>query len=467
VAPDTTIRVNGRRAKCGVFVQRRLSLRKKIAFSVIFSLALYGIAEAVLTATMPIAIGDIGGDTFWLVERGGCFKFDPIRGYAVSRKPLRFTRVTKSEIEYVGRFQGNAQGFQGDKDFTLKKPPGVQWRSMVFGDSFSSAAFLKTPWPKRALEKLPDWELYNFSIDGAGLANWWSVLTRLVLTDGYEFDQVIFASIPNDLNRPFVIGTQNEGAIVLGYVGWNPDCFPRDYEEAAKRLNRPTFYSASRIELESSIRERRRCWGTNPHHQTRPWIASHVSQIFNDLIKHDPEEVFEELALTGSPPASTSLPQVKATRLFSREQMAMICDMRNRLAARHIPVVVIHIPGRDELLKHRDDSEIVRAFASLLGANFVDGSGSFRSLNADEVRAHYLPYDGHWNQAGSDRFADSVALRLRDLVPSIRHPHAIGATNADLRQHLKRAEPNLSIPGARKLGASLRRPVVPTVRPVG
>jgi hypothetical protein len=147
--------------------------------------------------------------------------------------------------------------------------------------------------------------------------------------------------------------------------------------------------------------------------------------------------------------------------------MAMICDMRNRLAARHIPVVVIHIPGRDELLKHRDDSEIVRAFASLLGANFVDGSGSFRSLNADEVRAHYLPYDGHWNQAGSDRFADSVALRLRDLVPSIRHPHAIGATNADLRQHLKRAEPNLSIPGARKLGASLRRPVVPTVRPVG
>jgi hypothetical protein len=62
-----------------VFVQRRLSLRKKIAFSVIFSLALYGIAEAVLTATMPIAIGDIGGDTFWLVERGGCFADTPFR----------------------------------------------------------------------------------------------------------------------------------------------------------------------------------------------------------------------------------------------------------------------------------------------------------------------------------------------------------------------------------------------------
>jgi len=448
-------------------VQRRLSLRKKIAFSVIFSLALYGVTEAVLTATMPIPIGAIGGDTFWLVERGGCFKFDPIRGYAVSRKPVRFTRVTDGQIEYVGRFQGNAQGFQGDKDFTLKKPAGVQWRSMVFGDSFSSAAFLKTPWPKRALGKLPNWELYNFSIDGAGLANWWSVLTRLVLTDGYEFDQVIFASIPNDLNRPFVIGTQNEGAIVLGYVGWNPDCFPHNYEEAAKRLDRPTFYAVSSIELEASIRERRRCWGTNPHHQIRPWIASHVSQVFNDLFKHDRDEVFEELALAGSPPVSTSLPQAKATRFFNGEQMAMIYDMRNRLAARHIPVVVMHVPGRDELLNRRDDSEIVRAFAGLLGASFIDGSGSFRGLSADEVRANYLPNDGHWNQAGSDRFADSVALRLRDLLPSIRGAHTVGAAHADVRLHLNRGEPGSSIPGTGNLAAPLARPAVLTVRPVG
>jgi hypothetical protein len=219
--------------------------------------------------------------------------------------------------------------------------------------------------------------------------------------------------------------------------------------------------------LEASIHERRRCWGTNPHHQIRPWIASHVSQVFNDLFKHDRDEVFEELALAGSPPVSTSLPQAKATRFFNGEQMAMIYDMRNRLAARHIPVVVMHVPGRDELLNRRDDSEIVRAFAGLLGASFIDGSGSFRGLSADEVRANYLPYDGHWNQAGSDRFADSVALRLRDLLPSIRGAHTVGAAHADVRLHLNRGEPGSSIPGTGNLAAPLARPAVLTVRPVG
>jgi hypothetical protein len=422
-----------------VHVRRRLSVKKKIAFSVVLSLAFYGIAEAVLTATMPIPIGAIGADTFWLVERSECFKFDPIRGYAVSRKPVRFTRVTKGEVEYVGRFRGNAQGFQGDKDFTLKKPAGVEHRAMVFGDSFSSAAFLQTPWPKRAEDALPNWELLNFSIDGAGLANWWSVLTRLVLADGYEFDQVIFAAIPNDLNRPFVIGNQNVGAIMLGYVGWNPDCFPRDYDEAAKRLDRATFCSVSRVEFDSSVRECRRCWGTNPHHEVRPWIASRVAQTFRDLFDRDREPFYEELLLGPAPPLSISLRQAKATRFFKAEQMAMILDMRNRLAARHIPVVVLHIPGRDELLNHRDDSEIVHAFAYFLGAKFIDGSKSFRGLNADEVRAHYLPYDGHWNQAGSDRFADAVAQRLRDLTPSIRDPHHADASNVQALPNLKTA----------------------------
>jgi hypothetical protein len=117
--------------------------------------------------------------------------------------------------------------------------------------------------------------------------------------------------------------------------------------------------------------------------------------------------------------------------------MAMILDMRNRLAARHIPVVVIHIPGRDELLNHRDDSAIVHAFASLLGAKFIDGSQSFRGLSGDEIRAHYLPYDGHWNQTGSDRFANSVAPRLRNLLPSIRHTLPPTAAHAKTHRDLK------------------------------
>ncbi len=93
--------------------------------------------------------------------------------------------------------------------------------------------------------------------------------------------------------------------------------------------------------------------------------------------------------------------------------MALIFDMRDRLKSRKLPVTVIYIHSRDELLKSRDDSPKVRAFAEYLGARFIDGSEPYRKLDADEIRACYFPHDAHWNQVGSDRFADFVAERLK------------------------------------------------------
>jgi hypothetical protein len=111
------------------------------------------------------------------------------------------------------------------------------------------------------------------------------------------------------------------------------------------------------------------------------------------------------------------VPEVRAchgNEFFNAVQMSIIMDLRDRLAKRHTPVTVIHIPGRDELLAHRDESAPVRKFAELLGARFVDGSDPFRSLSESEIRACYFPYDGHWNQTGSDRFANYVAEHLKE-----------------------------------------------------
>ena len=95
-------------------------------------------------------------------------------------------------------------------------------------------------------------------------------------------------------------------------------------------------------------------------------------------------------------------------------QMSIILDIRDRLARRHTPVTVIYLPGRQELLAHRDESGPVRRFAELLGARFLDGSAAYRALKEADIRACYLPYDGHWNQAGSDRFAHFVATNLKE-----------------------------------------------------
>jgi hypothetical protein len=51
-------------------------------------------------------------------------------------------------------------------------------------------------------------------------------------------------------------------------------------------------------------------------------------------------------------------------------------------------------------------------FAADLGATFLDGSHIFAGMSRKEIRAHFLPYDGHWNQKGSDRFAEFIVQNL-------------------------------------------------------
>jgi hypothetical protein len=60
-------------------------------------------------------------------------------------------------------------------------------------------------------------------------------------------------------------------------------------------------------------------------------------------------------------------------------------------------------------------------FAKAIGARFLDGGQIFAGLKPAEIRALFLPYDGHWNQAGSNRFADFM-LRNLDRPPASRTP---------------------------------------------
>ena len=303
-----------------------------------------------------------------------------------------------------------AQGFQGDEDFTIHKPLGITSRAFVFGDSFTSAAFLKDRWTDRApQDKSPETQLYNVAVDGAGLANWWSVLMRLVLRQGYEFDSVIFSLIPNDLNRPFVVADyRRDVSLMLGYGVWSHASFDVDSKRGFHLLNQLTLLKVNPGEFDASVLRGRLCRGIEPslwHLPISSWLVREASQLVPPAPKEPPAYV-----------AASAVPSVQhrcGNEYFNAEQMSLILDMRDRLAAMHKPILVIEIPLRDELLAHWDESLRVRKFAEFLGARFVDGARPFRKLDDAEIRASYFPHDGHWNQAGSDRFFGFVANQLK------------------------------------------------------
>jgi hypothetical protein len=96
---------------------------------------------------------------------------------------------------------------------------------------------------------------------------------------------------------------------------------------------------------------------------------------------------------------------------------------------------VIHLPNRDSLLDSAHATgghfEKAKEFASALGAQFLDGRQVFAGRSPAEIRGLFFPQDGHWNQQGSDLFAEMVVRHL-DLfhappraTSSVRIPPAL------------------------------------------
>jgi hypothetical protein len=382
---------------------RSLSLKKRLIFSLVVIFLFYAILEALASTAAWLAWRDT---SFWLFEDSGrTWQFDPVRGYRLTRTPSRFLRATDGRLEYVGVARGNAQGFADRDDFTTKRThPGVR-RIAVFGDSFTAEEHLGQNWPDRAEDLARDVgepvELLNFAVSGAGLANWWSVLTRLVATEDYELDGVVFAVFGGDLRRKFTVWDHRDADHPLfgRASGWDPSTYPKTLDEARLFLKPHPGFILSREAFERSLQGR---WPSALPHRSRPYLLAHARRAF--LPASDEGQ-----------PEGDDAPEPARDRL--------VADIARFLSDRHLPALVVHIPDRSSLLDPsrapswpKQESE---DFARALGAAILDGTDAFAGLRPSEVRALFLPRDGHWNQAGSDRFAAFV-LKSLDRLPARR-----------------------------------------------
>ncbi len=380
---------------------RSLSLKKRLLFASLTLVFFYVLAETIATATAWLSWWDT---SFWLFEDSGrTWQFDAVRGYRLTSTPSRFLRCTDGRFEYVGVGRGNAQGFADRDDFTIKRTrPGTR-RIAVFGDSFTAEEHLGQSWPDRAEDLAHDRgepvELLNFAISGAGLANWWSVLTRLVAAEDYELDGVVFAVFGGDLRRKFTVWDHRLAD--HPYFGrapsWDPATYPKTLDEARPFLVPHPGYILGREAFERALQGH---WPREVPRPLRPFLLTRVWHAFRTR----PDEGQPE-GLDDRDPARDRL----------------IADIARVLAERKLAALVVHIPDRASLLDPahapawpRQESE---DFARAISAAFLNGGEAFAGLWPSEIRAQFLPRDGHWNQAGSDRFA---AFLLRALDRSLR-----------------------------------------------
>jgi hypothetical protein len=368
------------------------------SFGIVFG---YLLAEFAVTTYYGLSWA---GTSMWFFDESGkTMHFDPIRGYVLTEQPSRWGRITNGTFEYVAWLKGNSQGFPSRTDFSPARPDSSIRRIAVLGSSYSAGDYLDTNWPDRAQalaeaggEQL---QLLNFSLDGLGLANWWSILTRLVAPQNYELDGVVFVVSPHDLDRKFLAVEHRDRRRPRMWIcqNWDPQTYPATLEQtkSCPDVARNAFI-ISDSEFEQALNKK---WPPSvPRSELRPVLGK---QIYEHLDRWS--DSIQEALWKGPG--------------FDPEQAHLIEDVRLFLSSRKLPAVVVFLPFRDRLVNSTWESDPYRAetqaFAKEIGAKFVDGSGAFANMQPADVRTCFFSYDLHWNQAGSDRFAKFML----DLIP--------------------------------------------------
>jgi len=327
-------------------------------------------------------------------------RFDPDIGYRLGPRPARYARFTHGELEFDGVLRGNGSGFADRSDFFPASAHGL--RIAVLGDSNSMLHTLEFTWPARVEDLQAETgrplRLLNFSVYGGGLATWWCIVERELIANEYEIDAIIFPVYDrgnwNDFQRSFFIWDHRTGTSLFGMASsWDPGAWPTSWE-AAQALVTPMQYT---YVLNSDEFERFLSGKMRPD-LPRPWDAYLLRHVVNGGAEKG------KWTPRGRPPV--------AKDDFVPEQTALVEEMAAHCRANGWPVLVIRVPGRRPLLNHWEPSPHLKRFTEIFDAAFIDGADAFAGLTREEVRAHWYPHDGHWNQRGSDRFAEYVHPRI-------------------------------------------------------
>jgi hypothetical protein len=376
------------------------SWKKKLLFGFIVTAFFYLILEVVVSSVAAWRYHSRPISNVWIFEESSkTFQFDPVLGYRLTQTSSRTARIDNGELEYLGVYRGNKQGFPDADDFTIKKPSKEIKRYLVLGDSYSAAQYIQMNWPDYVEKHDPSHtlQLYNLSTDGGGLGNWWSNLIRFAGEQGYEFDGVIFAVWGDDLERGFTLADDhNTDRHLLGRVAsWNPKDFPKTLEEARTHLKPLNGFVLSHDEFEQVLRDK-------ALHRSLPkkkpqeyiWIAYNTFRLLREMVRTSTEP----------------------TRPVLQEgQIHLINEVKTFLDQRGIQPFVVRVPPKylQEGQGHEEKVEApLRAFTQLLNARSLDGNEAFRGLSQEELKKCWFPYDGHWNQKGSDQFGQWMLEQL-------------------------------------------------------
>ncbi len=323
---------------------------------------------------------------------------DPISGMLLRPKATNDgIRVVHGDVQFYFRdVTANSAGFHADRDYTFKKQR--PYRMLVYGDSFTAMHYQRETWIDHVnqIYESRGIEIYNFSFNGGGLANWHRHYLHEV-ANRYEFDMVVFAICCGDLQRAFSIGETRPDGVYFNRFA-EP---PRDAEDMARN------YLPHLVRL-YPILDRQFLARLDSHFTRHSFLA-----LPPDLY------VLRSARLAMGATGGFTWPTLSTASLDRARREALIDEMVGDIQRRGKLAVLVLLPWDRQHLKEgfEKDAEEVRGLAARGCSPFINGYDFFRNLTSAEIDAYWPRYDAHWLKPGADRFGEMLVpelLRLRD-----------------------------------------------------
>ena len=337
--------------------------------------------------------------------------YDPIAGYLWDNNDsTRIMRLAKGHVIYDQTFKPNNKGYISKTPYQFKKTD--KKRYLLFGDSFSCAEFLETPISDRlnqfATNDSLNIEFYSFAQDGAGLANWHSIYFNEIKKN-YEFDGIILASWFDNWQREFsVLHMTPDGGYFSranGIKGPLAEVLP----EITKQHNN-IWSIASNQEMDNMKADKDK----KQLFVLQPWnlyfikkTTKAVERFYLDLKKFGKQSATKENKLVCN--EEYLMEKFGGSTLRKWEEIIQdAIQMDKEVIITSIPRKMWANPSKfqerkKEKVYHQLELEY---YANKYQLPYIDGYKPFHHLEIDDFMTHWLKYDGHWNQKGSDLFAN-------------------------------------------------------------
>lgn len=351
--------------------------------------------------------------------------YNPISGYQLIPGSVRFISISNGEAEIDHFIKANNMGWFSERDYSYQKKSKRIKRYMVLGDSFSSGEVVPTTWIDQVQRFLIDSgndsiELYNFSLDGSGIQNWYRTFFK-ELVPKYEFDGLIIApsaekdGVP-DFDRKFIVVQSMNTRSYLSMIDITQQQPPKEFP-LKNAIPISTIYPSE--ELDRIKSHYVSTSGPSARFRMSPpdlnflAILCGVSDGVYKLMSFSKNfsaynKPFEDYYRLSSDQYKMEYFDNRYKYAYMLKEILKYCRESNK------KIIIAGIPDYEQSLEFVKGEKCIyrnelKFLAESYGAGYFDGFEIFYGQNENFVKSCFYKNDLHWNEKGATLFAKKFA----------------------------------------------------------